>query len=338
MMLESLPTQSAPSFGGLGPGLGSSPPWGVPASSTWGGASHRPHDGHTSVPAFGLSNAAQRGPEGFARLPTFGNSMGSGSLFTAGTSPAFSGGIGTSPAFSGGIPGLGRLSPVGEPGWRADLPSSSGAMAEDDMPRSFSVKDQLGGFGFGADDFVVGGLGDIPMRSSPSAGMTPHGDALYGDPCWVTVFGFPGRSASLVRQQLETLCGPIVEVRHGDGNYMHVRFHSAAAAAQCLALNGRQVLGKLLIGCVPRTSGLAADNLSMRSDGGGDIGGLGQPPIAGRAGALLSPGTSSFDAYGSDGGPPTGPRAAMPAPPAVRGPLVKRGGLWRSLLDLIFDI
>merc|ERR1719401_674016 len=155
----------------------------------------------------------------------------------------------------------------------------------------------------------------------------PHGDVSYGamgsgDACWVTVFGFPGRAASLVRQQLETQCGPIVKVRHGDGNYMHVRFHSVAAAGQCLALNGRQLVGKLLIGCVPRTSGLAGDN-DMRDDASGDIGGSpGQgPPIAGgsRARMILSLGTSSFDDnYGPDGGPSIGPRAAMFAPPAAR--------------------
>eukprot|EP00434_Breviolum_minutum_P042600 symbB.v1.2.037927.t1/scaffold5742.1/size24057/2 len=46
-------------------------------------------------------------------------------------------------------------------------------------------------------DSALGGLG---------AGTTS------GNPCWVTVFGFPGRAAAAIRQQLEAVCGPIVEV------------------------------------------------------------------------------------------------------------------------------
>lgn len=107
----------------------------------------------------------------------------------------------------------------------------------------------------GTDDWTVPGclgfaqttLGDLP------------GGGAGSDPCWVTVFGFPGRAALLVQQQLEALYGPVLEVCHGDGNFMHVRFHSTAAASACLALNGHALLGRLLIGCVPCTSAVVVE-------------------------------------------------------------------------------
>eukprot|EP00913_Durusdinium_trenchii_P034170 g31979.t1 len=74
-----------------------------------------------------------------------------------------------------------------------------------------------------------------------------------GSASWVTVFGFPGRAASGVRQQLEAVCGPIVEVCYGEGNFMHVCFGSPQAASACLALNGQLLLGKIMVGCIPCT-------------------------------------------------------------------------------------
>merc|ERR1719506_2067026 len=111
-----------------------------------------------------------------------------------------------------------------------------------------------GGLGSGAGVGLlaaVGGAGD-------AAAAGPALVASSQDPSWVTVFGFPGRAAALVRQQLETLCGPVVEVQHGDGNFMHVRFQTAAAAQACLSHHGHTVLGKLMVGCVPCTSSLVA--------------------------------------------------------------------------------
>ncbi|CAE7668322.1 Nup35, partial [Symbiodinium pilosum] len=69
----------------------------------------------------------------------------------------------------------------------------------------------------------------------------------------VTVFGFPSRLAPAVRQQLEALCGPIVEVCYGDGNFVHVCFASSQAASACLGLNGQLLLAKVMVGCVPCT-------------------------------------------------------------------------------------
>merc|ERR1719324_1540666 len=128
-----------------------------------------------------------------------------------------------------------------------------------------------------------GGLQETSLDASSlaaagsSTSTTPLGlGALPGqDPSWVTVFGYPGRAAALVRQQLESMCGPIVEVRHGDGNFMHVRFQTVAAARNCLSQHGHTVLGKLIVGCVPCTSGLA--------DGGGRPEAEPDPGPAGRA-------------------------------------------------------
>merc|ERR1712007_177826 len=94
--------------------------------------------------------------------------------------------------------------------------------------------------------------------------------------------------------------GPIVEVCHGDGNFMHVRFRSAAAADACLAQNGRPILGKLLIGCVPCSSDLVGMTASSGSTG--QDASMGAPsinaPLFGGVGAMPSvPGM----AYGAPG-------------------------------------
>lgn len=143
------------------------------------------------------------------------------------------------------------------PLWGLDGQGLVETSAAEEVPKVFSTKSQTP-FAGGA-----GGLSAFADRAyqEPSFGSSwagPAGLPTHGDPCWVTVFGFSGRSAALVRQQLESFCGPIVEVCHGDGNFMHVRFRSAAAANTCLSLNGHAILGKLLVGCVPCTANLGA--------------------------------------------------------------------------------
>lgn len=191
------------------------------------------------------------------------------------------------------------------------------------MPRVFSSRVQ------------EGPLRGPPVVSPYIAEASPQGLAgsvnasPYGDPCWVTVFGFPGRAAQLVRQQLEALCGPIVEVRYGDGNFMHVRFHTATAASQCLAHNGHALLGKMLIGCIPCASALA-----------NGTGALGPADVSSDGAAMLDTGVLESEmrqrASGrferSEGFSSMG-RQRMKA-----GPHVVRFGLWWRILDLIFDI
>lgn len=162
------------------------------------------------------------------------------------------------------------------------------------------------------DDFAssLAGMGGAGAFQSLETAALP-----YGDPCWVTVFGFPGRATSLVRQQLEALCGPILEIRHGDGNFMHVHFHSAAAGNMCLAQNGRAILGgKLLIGCVPCTSGLvgAGQGMDESEEAETHLRPAGQSSVVGLPWALS-----------------TGPDP---------GPKVTRGGFFQRVLDMLFDI
>eukprot|EP00747_Dinoflagellata_sp_TGD_P166332 gnl/TRDRNA2_/TRDRNA2_188964_c0_seq1.p1 gnl/TRDRNA2_/TRDRNA2_188964_c0~~gnl/TRDRNA2_/TRDRNA2_188964_c0_seq1.p1 ORF type:complete len:262 (-),score=41.33 gnl/TRDRNA2_/TRDRNA2_188964_c0_seq1:147-932(-) len=203
--------------------------------------------------------------------------------------------------------------------------AAASSLAEDEVPRTFSMKAQLGSVGGGGGLLRSGASGGSAVQ--PSALLV--GDGLagalpYGDPSWVTVFGFPGRAASLVRQQLETLCGPIVEVRYGDGNFMHVRFHSVAAANQCLAHHGHAVLGKLLIGCIPCTSSLvgASGGASAAREAEDNLG---------------QPGSSS--AWTGAGEWDTG--AGRFANPSVQGaalaPQVTRGGLLWRILDMLLD-
>eukprot|EP00929_Paragymnodinium_shiwhaense_P069722 TRINITY_DN35179_c0_g1_i1.p1 TRINITY_DN35179_c0_g1~~TRINITY_DN35179_c0_g1_i1.p1 ORF type:complete len:249 (+),score=69.43 TRINITY_DN35179_c0_g1_i1:113-859(+) len=146
-----------------------------------------------------------------------------------------------------------------------------------------------------------------------------------GDGTWVTVFGFPGRAANIVQERLAALCGPIVDVKYGEGNFIHVQFSSSAAAAQCLAQNGQPLVGSLIIGCVPCSSEMAA-------------GGGGRAPAASRAGAA----TLDMDAgglLGPGGGPAAGPRAAPPVPLVAKQAQPAGGGglLWK-FLAIIFDI
>lgn len=192
--------------------------------------------------------------------------------------------------------------------------------AAEDVPRIFSMNahGRMAREGRPSDDFFNSSgfaAASLPSANGDGAGAAatapaPLLAALPGqDPSWVTVFGFPGRAAALVRQQLEAMCGPIVEVRHGDGNFMHVRFQTVAAARNCLSQHGHTVLGKLIVGCVPCTSGLA--------DGGGRPEAEPDPGPAGRApewAAGAAPGTAA----------PT--------------PQISSGGLLRRLLDIILDI
>mmetsp|Transcript_23160 Transcript_23160/g.66803 ORF Transcript_23160/g.66803 Transcript_23160/m.66803 type:complete len:244 (+) Transcript_23160:87-818(+) len=235
------------------------------------------------------------------------------------------------------------------PSWQHSTGAADGTRAHPQLFEAFGANrkpgDNFGGFGGGAGAFAdaTDGLADeIPRvfsMKSPSilagnadlagpgawaspvglvgaagAGALVAGTPACGDPCWVTVFGFPGRTSAQVRQQLEAICGPILEVCHGDGNFMHVRFHSASAASTCLAQNGRAILDRLLIGCVPCTSGLIGSEAMMGEPE--------EPELGPRP--ALQPATAGAPWSLSAG--------------AVQGPKVVRGGaLWR-LLDLLFDI
>eukprot|EP00439_Symbiodinium_sp_Y106_P042969 s3057_g5.t1 len=141
-----------------------------------------------------------------------------------------------------------------------------------------------------------------PAQDAPGLGGSEPGRIGTGS-CWVTVFGFPSRLASAVRQQLEAICGPIVEVCHGDGNFVHVCFASSQAASACLALNGQLLLGKLMVGCVPctRAALFAEDGHCHEQE---------VPPQASAAGLTLGPGR----------------------------PEVRRSGVVWRLLDQLFDI
>eukprot|EP00418_Pyrodinium_bahamense_P063193 CAMPEP_0179084344 /NCGR_PEP_ID=MMETSP0796-20121207/38139_1 /TAXON_ID=73915 /ORGANISM="Pyrodinium bahamense, Strain pbaha01" /LENGTH=242 /DNA_ID=CAMNT_0020781767 /DNA_START=39 /DNA_END=767 /DNA_ORIENTATION=- len=198
---------------------------------------------------------------------------------------------------------------AGRGGTASDL---VGALVEE-VPRVFSAKAHGGAAGdLGlAGPSIAGGFGGPCAARALATGALPG-----GDPRWVTIFGFPGRAAALVRQQLEALCGPIVEVCHGDGNFAHVRFHSSAAADACLAQNGRALLGKLLVGCVPCNSGLVGSG--DQGVGEGEEVGLPPPPL--RAVGLAPAGASTLWAG------------------SAQGPKVTRGGLLGRFLDLIFDI
>ncbi|CAK9070574.1 unnamed protein product [Durusdinium trenchii] len=167
----------------------------------------------------------------------------------------------------------GTTGPSGAGGSRVGTFDEAADEAEE-IPRVFSLKGAGSSFGAGANHTSLPSsqaFGAWPGASSwgnhlllhptPSqeAGLPAFGSGLgnapmaSGSASWVTVFGFPGRAASGVRQQLEAVCGPIVEVCYGEGNFMHVCFGSPQAASACLALNGQLLLGKIMVGCIPCT-------------------------------------------------------------------------------------
>lgn len=234
-------------------------------------------------------------------------------------------------------------------GGSAGLPGSGGIAAdatasavEDEVPRVFSMKDsfnqglQNGFFQRGLSDF--NNMGECSQQTLGMGGAVPS-----GDPCWVTVFGWTGQQAAVVRQQLEALCGPVVEVRHGDGNFMHMRFHSASNASKCLAHNGRPLLGGVLIGCVPcaatppcAASGMFGDEADLPSLGGmlGGLGGRG----GGSLGGSCMPPVSSFSWNQLAGTQLAGAPPMYPWRASSRGPQAQRGGMLHWLLDLLFDM
>ncbi|CAE8620362.1 unnamed protein product [Polarella glacialis] len=220
---------------------------------------------------------------------------------------------------------------------------------QDEVPRTFSTKAQqglggagapggggmdsaLGGYGGWGNQLVLGGkngqrsavgsaggllgvAGPLTDRSSGFSGARGSGSSQS---CWVTVFGFPGRMAAPVRQQLEALCGPVAEVLHGDGNFMHARFQSAQAANACLALNGQVLLGSLMVGCVP-----CAQSVLLSASG---------PEEVEQSSQWLNQGSLLGSQL------PQGNRLAGSTGSPGQGPEVRRSGLFWRLLDHIFDI
>mmetsp|Transcript_46336 Transcript_46336/g.110316 ORF Transcript_46336/g.110316 Transcript_46336/m.110316 type:complete len:260 (-) Transcript_46336:13-792(-) len=199
-------------------------------------------------------------------------------------------------------------------------------MLDEEIPTVFSAKSFAGLHGelnsfeaARATGFAHDRMAGTMPPNLLSQDLTTSGALPYGDPCWVTVFGFPGRAAGLVRQQLEMLCGPIVESRYGDGNFLHIRFQTASAASQCLARNGHPLVGNLLIGCVPCTAaaglgsdGLDADPSTTSRWRGGD--------------------SLRFD-WDNSGGRNVVPPGAVGWAPRLR----RQGFLWR-VLDTLFNI
>eukprot|EP00927_Polykrikos_kofoidii_P062435 TRINITY_DN57249_c0_g1_i1.p1 TRINITY_DN57249_c0_g1~~TRINITY_DN57249_c0_g1_i1.p1 ORF type:complete len:280 (+),score=62.71 TRINITY_DN57249_c0_g1_i1:132-971(+) len=232
----------------------------------------------------------------------------------------FAGAVRTDPAnaLADEVPRIFSMKAQPGGGLAGDTPATLQRPAGGDAIAGFGGGGLGGGIGGAIGGGLGGGLGGGGFMDVTGL-RPPVASREGGASCWVTVFGFAGRSESLVRQQLETHCGPILQVVHGDGNSMHLRFHTSAAASQCLALNGRSLMNKIIIGCVPCT----ASFIDGRAEAGASA------PAGGEEWS---------DAYGHVGGPPTGPRSAPPPPPAARGPRVQRGNLVWRMLDLIFDI
>jgi len=285
--------------------------WGGPGTPGFGpGTAY----GGFGTPTLGFGGPGSAGGSdfGYARNPGSFGSSGFGSSvpmqdasgpvhkdMSAGSFGGYNDGRG---ACSVGGSGLGASLQGSSLNW-AGVASGFGSAVDvapmDDIPSVYSMKSRGGLQETSLDASSLAAPGSSASTTSLGPGALPGQDQS-----WVTVFGYPGRAAALVQQQLEALCGPIAEVRHGDGNFMHVRFQSVHAAQQCLSHHGHTVLGKLMIGCVPCTSTLlgTADQ---------------KAPDSSRRRELVEPEASI-------------PRAPLPQ--------VHRGNLLWRLLDLVFDV
>jgi len=75
-----------------------------------------------------------------------------------------------------------------------------------------------------------------------------------GQNLWVTIFGFPANSASLVLARFAN-CGNIVDKRFpAQGNWVHLKYSSALETAKALALNGKLISNCIMVGVVPHHS------------------------------------------------------------------------------------
>ncbi|KRT82545.1 hypothetical protein AMK59_3466, partial [Oryctes borbonicus] len=84
------------------------------------------------------------------------------------------------------------------------------------------------------------------VASNPQVTRSERGDTF-----WVTVFGFPPTSTSLVLAQLMN-CGCIVEKKFPtQGNWVHLKYSSVHEASKALALNGKLISGNIMVGVVP---------------------------------------------------------------------------------------
>lgn len=79
---------------------------------------------------------------------------------------------------------------------------------------------------------------------------------------WVTVFGFPNGSMSVVLAHFKTF-GPVTRYEEGRGNWVDVCFASKWAAQKALSKNGTMLPGtSIMVGVVPRQSTVDASSLT----------------------------------------------------------------------------
>jgi len=92
----------------------------------------------------------------------------------------------------------------------------------------------------------------LPGSSSKLGKVNAAGQMTLSpeDGTWITIFGFPPSSSSLILQKFQTV-GTIVQHLVGEGNYMHIRFSTKIEAQAALNLHGSIVGQRLLIGVVP---------------------------------------------------------------------------------------
>lgn len=101
----------------------------------------------------------------------------------------------------------------------------------------------------------------IPVSQKRSEEQIYHASHHNLNTLWVTVFGFPPSSTSIVLAQFAS-CGTIIDKKHPtQGNWMHVKFSSLHEVAKALAINGKVISNCIMIGVRPHHNTEDKENL-----------------------------------------------------------------------------
>lgn len=89
-------------------------------------------------------------------------------------------------------------------------------------------------------------LPTYPMSIQPTS-INQSMNVRSGQEFWVTVFGFPSASTSIVLAHFSA-CGTIIDKVCSSGNWIHLRFSSRGECEKALLYNGKIIGNNLMIG------------------------------------------------------------------------------------------
>lgn len=88
-----------------------------------------------------------------------------------------------------------------------------------------------------------------PMTIQPSFNQSTAMSGVKNNEFWITVFGFPAASTSIVLSHFSG-CGTILDKVCSAGNWIHLRFSSRGECEKSLLYNGKIIGNNLMIGVI----------------------------------------------------------------------------------------